>query len=468
MLWSLNGDMEFSVENVVYYSSINKDKIEEYFDLKVREYAKNRLVDTRYFPIDPHFHKDTINLDGLILKHLLRIYWGCIVNFFNVEEINTHFGLEYFEQTKLTPESLEKSVRFHSKKLINKDTANIVEDNIKYLFKDSRMVELDIENAAQNDQFKNLNWINNKMLFKPQNMILNTEDYDYMDTFTPYVYKADIKNRTFNNSPTWDNKFHFYLDEYHKFMLYSYLYTVGGRDFKKFITPLLQDYFPVQSIQNIYDAARQYICRNREEFKTFTEMEQKYFEFEFKDLIEDFGVMWNKDEQLKAKESWTMNPVTEIEEADEIEEDFEEEFEDEVEAETEAGEEVEEVEEGEENEEGEDFNVDNPLSSSKNCDISVKEKDENNIIKEDNILYNNVSFTPMSQNALPDSIESTDLSFVQKLKAIPEGPDFWEQFEKLIDSLPPVPQIEKTPEELERERLEQEANDRFYEELRRM
>ena len=343
---------------------------------------------------------------------------------------------------------MEKSVRFHSKKLINKDTANIVEDNIKYLFKDSRMVELDIENAAQNDQFKNLNWINNKMLFKPQNMILNTEDYDYMDTFTPYVYKADIKNRTFNNSPTWDNKFHFYLDEYNKFMLYSYLYTVGGRDFKKFITPLLQDYFPVQSIQNIYDAARQYICRNREEFKTFTEMEQKYFEFEFKDLIEDFGVMWNKDEQLKAKESWTMNPVTEIEEADEIE------------AETEAA--------GEEVEEGEDFNVDNPLSSSKNCDISVKEKDENNIIKEDNNLYNNVSFTPMSQNALPDSIESTDLSLEQMIKAIPEGPDFWEQFEKLIDSLPPVPQIEKTPEELERERLEQEANDRFYEELRRM
>ena len=112
--------------------------------------------------------------------------------------------------------------------------------------------------------------------------------------------------------------------------------------------------------------------------------------------------------------------------------------------------------------------MDNPLSSSKNCDISVKEKDENNIIKEDNILFNNASVTPMSQNALPDSIESTDFSLVQKLKAIPEGPDFWEQFEKLIDSLPPVPQIEKTPEELERERLEQEANDRFYEELRRM
>jgi len=456
--------MEFSVENVVYYSSINKDKIEEYFDLKVREYAKNRLVDTRYFPIDPHFNKDTINLDGLILKHLLRIYWGCIVNFFNVEEINTHFGLEYFEQTKLTPESLEKSVRFHSKKLINKDTANIVEDNIKYLFKDSRMVELDIENAAQNDQFKNLNWINNKMLFKPQNMILNTEDYDYMDTFTPYVYKADIKNRTFNNSPTWDNKFHFYLDEYHKFMLYSYLYTVGGRDFKKFITPLLQDYFPDQSIQNIYDAARQYICRNKDDVKTFTEMEQKYFEFEFKDLIEDFGVMWNKDEQLKEKESLTMNPVTEIEEAEEIEEDFEEEFEDEVEAETEAGVEVEEGE----GEEGEDFSVDNPLSSSKNCDISVKEEDENNIIKEDNILFNNASFTPMSQNSLPDSIESTDLSLEQMIKAIPKGPDFWEQFEKLIDSLPPIPQIEKTPEELERERLEQEANDRFFEELSKL
>lgn len=91
MQWSLNGDMEFSVENVVYYSSIKTDKIEEYFDQKVREYAKNKLVDTRYFPIDPHFNKDTVNLEGLILKHLLRIYWGCIVNFFNVEDINIHF-----------------------------------------------------------------------------------------------------------------------------------------------------------------------------------------------------------------------------------------------------------------------------------------------------------------------------------------------------------------------------------------
>lgn len=91
MLWYLNGDMEFSVENVVYYSSIDKDKIEDYFDTKVREYAKNNLVDTRYYPIDPHFDKNTDNLDGLILKHLLRIYWGCIVNFFNVEDINIHF-----------------------------------------------------------------------------------------------------------------------------------------------------------------------------------------------------------------------------------------------------------------------------------------------------------------------------------------------------------------------------------------
>ena len=457
MQWSLNGDMEFSVENVVYHSSIDKDKIEEYFDLKVRDYAKNRLVDTRYFPLDPHFNKDTVNLDGIILKHLLRIYWSCIVNFFNVEEINTHFGLEYFEQTKLTPESLEKSVRFHSKKLINKDTANIVEDNIKYLFKDSRMVELDIENAAQNDQFKNLNWINNKMLFKPQNMILNTEDYDYMDAFAPYVYKADIKNRTFNNSPTWDNKFHFYLDEYHKFMLYSYLYTVGGRNFKKFIKPLLQDYFPDQSIQNIYDAARQYICRNKDDVKSFTDIEKLCFEFEFKDLIAEYGIVWDKDEQLKAKESLAINKV--------IEEEIEEEVE-EVEDETE--EEGEEEDEEGEDEEGETLKVDNPLLSSKNCDISVKEEDENKLTKEDNILYNNASFTPMSQNALPDSIEPTDLTLEQKIKAIPEGPDFWEQFEKLIDSLPPVPQIEKTPEELERERLEQEANDRFYEELRRM
>jgi len=443
MQWSLNGDMEFSVENVVYYSSIDKDKIEEYFDLKVREYAKNRLVDTRYFPLDPHFNKETVNLDGLILKHLLRIYWSCIVNFFNVEEMNTHFGLDYFEQTKLTPDSLEKSVRFHSKKLINKDTANIVEDNIKYLFKDPRMVELDIENAVQNDHFKNLNWINNKMIFKPQNMILNTEDYDYMDSFAPYVYKADIKNRTYTNSPTWDNKFHFYLDEYHKFMLYSYLYTVGGRNFKKFITPLLQDYFPDQSIQNIYDAARQYICRNKDDVKSFTDIEKLCFEFEFKDLIAEYGIVWDKDEQLKAKESLIVYTVTEIETAEE----------DEVEDET---------------EEGEALKVNNPLSSSKNCDISVKEENRNKLIKEDNILFNNASFTPMSQNALPDSIESTDLSFVQKLKAIPEGPDFWEQFEKLIDSLPPIPQIEKSPEELERERLEQEQNDRFFEELSRL
>lgn len=310
---------------------------------------------------------------------------------------------------------------------------------------------MDIVNAAQNDQFKNLNWINDKMMFKPQNMILNTEDYDYMDSFTPYVYKADIKNRTFKNSPTWDKKFYFYLDEYHKIMLYSYLYTVGGRNFKKFIKPLLQDYFPDQSIQNIYDAARQYICRNREEVKTFTEMEQKYFEFEFKDLIEDFGIMWNKDEQLKAKESWDMNPVTNEEDED---------LEDEVE---EVDEETEEVEVEEES-----LSEYNPLLSSENCDKSVKEKDEDNLIKEDNILYNNASFTPMSQNELPDKVEPTDLTFEQKLKQIPEGPDFWEQFEKLIDSLPPVKQIEKTPEELERERLEQEANDRFYEELMRM
>lgn len=353
---------------------------------------------------------------------------------------------------------MEKSVRYYSKKLINKDTANIVEDKIKYLFEKPELVKLDIVNAAQNDQFKNLNWINDKMLFKPQNMILNTEDYDYMDDFAPYVYKADIKNRTFKNSPTWDKKFYFYLDEYHKIMLYSYLYTVGGRNFKKFITPLLQDYFPSQSIQNIYDAARQYICRNREEFKTFTEMEQKYFEFEFKDLIEDFGVMWNKDEQLKAKEFLAMNPVTYDEEEDEDEDFEDEEFENEVDEETE-----EEVEAEEES-----LSEYNPLSSSENCDKSVKEENENKLIKEDNILYNNASFTPMSQNELPDKIEPTDLTFEQKLKQIPEGPDFWEQFEKLIDSLPPVKQIEKTPEELERERLEQEANDRFYEELMKM
>jgi hypothetical protein len=87
----LNGDMEESIENVVFYSSIDTSKIDEYFDKKVREYAKNNLIDTRYYPIDPHFNKDTKNLEGLLLKHLVRIYWSCIVNFYNVEDINIHF-----------------------------------------------------------------------------------------------------------------------------------------------------------------------------------------------------------------------------------------------------------------------------------------------------------------------------------------------------------------------------------------
>lgn len=324
---------------------------------------------------------------------------------------------------------MEKSVRYYSKKLVNKDTANIVENKIKYLFEKPNLVELDIINAAQNDHFKNLNWVNDKMMFKPQNMILNTEDYDYIDSFTPYVYKADIKNRTYTNSPTWDNQYFFYLDEYHKFMLYSYLNTVGGRNFKKFITPLLKDYFPDQSIQNIYNAARQYICRNKENVKTFTEMEKLCFEFEFKDLIENYGIVWDKNEQIKAKESLIVNTVTNVEE--------------------------------------EDLNESNPLTNSENCDINVKEREENNFIKENNILYNNIPYTPMSQNELPEIIEPTDLSFSQKLKEIESKPDFWEQLEKLVDSLP-VHHIEKSPEELEKERLEQEQRDRFFEELSKL
>jgi hypothetical protein len=73
----------------------------------------------------------------------------------------------------------------------------------------------------------------------------------------------------------------------------------------------------------------------------------------------------------------------------------------------------------------------------------------------------------MSQNELPEIIKPTDLSFSQKLKDIEGRSDFWEQLEKLVDSLP-VHHIEKSPEELERERLEQEQRDRFFEELSKL
>lgn len=350
MLWSLNGDMEFSIENVVYYSSIDESKIDEFFDKKVRKYAENNLIDTRCFSIDPHFTKNTKDLEARLLKHITRFYWASIINFFNVKDINIHFGLDHFEQTKLTPKSLEKSVRYHSRKLINIDTAYKVEKIIKYLFEKPEFVKYDIMDAEQNDNYKNLTFVHNKMLIKPQNFVLNTEDYDYIDDFTPYVYKADIKNRTYTNSPTWNNQYFFYLDEYHKYMLYSYLYTVGGRAFKKYLKPLMQDYFPDQSIENVYNAGRQFICRNN--MKKLTDMEQLYFKCEFEKLMFDYGKVWDKEKQQAAKECWLAENET-TQEQDEV--------------------------------------LLTTFSSRANCDISVKETQYNNYLKENNnILYNNI------------------------------------------------------------------------------
>jgi hypothetical protein len=258
---------------------------------------------------------------------------------------------------------------------------------------------MDITEAEQNDHYKNLNWVNDKMMFKPQNMILNTEDYDYMDSFTPYIYKADIKNRTYINSPTWNSQYYFYLDEYNKYMLYSYLYTVGGREFKKFIKPLLQDYFPDKSIQNIYNAARQYICRNN--MKKLTEMEQIYFKCEFTKLMMEYGKVWNKKKQLEAK----ANCQPDAEE--------------------------------------QDSNESITSHSSQICDINVKEKEKNNLKdKDNNILYNKASFTPMSQFALSDKLSfdgvQNDAS-IQQIQLTREQIEDLEQIEKDLEELAKYP-----------------------------
>ncbi len=427
-----NGDEEPSVENLVYESYIHEDIIYDFYKEKLKAYASNRLIDTRCIRLslksvlsNPDI--DDQKLESIILKYMVRLYWSTIIQFYNTKEMCCHLGLDYFENTKLTIESVEKTIRYNCEKFYNKRTEHMIENHIKYMFENPNFFNSDIITASIADNYKNINFVNNKMLIQIQNPIIDTSMMDYKDDFRIYVYKAQLRNTVFDNVVTYTDE-KVYMDEYHKIITYSLLYTIGGKEFKKFLKNQFGCYLPDSSIECLYASGRQFIHRHKD-LKIFTEFETQAIKCELITFFEDYN-----------ENVWKMNKHT----VTTIQQKYKEKAKKPARQKTVNGKKTTDT-----------------FNDSKNCDINVKETIKENISNKNNYNIDN-SFTLMSQYTL-----SPEEQYWAKISDGIDPDDCPSNFWDLLGSDKP-PKKEKTEEELFEELLEQRRKEKLQEALRNL